>query len=50
MKNKIIVFFVLIVFASFTSDKPAYKIFNSKGEATEYNKMLQDVDSTFMNQ
>jgi uncharacterized iron-regulated protein len=43
MKTKLTFILMLIIFASFMSDKPAYKIYTAKGEASDYDKMLADV-------
>jgi len=43
MKTKLTFILMLVVFASFMSDKPAYKIYNAKGEASDYDKMIADV-------
>ncbi len=43
MKKIIIFFTLLILFSAFKSDKPAYRIFNSKGKAVKYKNMLKDL-------
>jgi uncharacterized iron-regulated protein len=43
MKTKLTFILMLLIFASFMSDKPAYKIYNAKGEASDYDKMIADV-------
>ena len=43
MKVRLAYLLMILVFASFVSDKPAYKIYNAKGEASDYGKMMADV-------
>ena len=42
MKVRLAYLLMILVFASFVSDKPAYKIYNAKGEASDYDKMIAD--------
>ena len=41
MKTKILLIAVLIITLSMKSDKPAYQLYDSKGKATKYDKMIK---------
>lgn len=42
MKRNFILLFIILLLCSFSSDKPAYQLFNAKGEKSTYQKMLTD--------
>ncbi len=45
MKKTLLFLLVAFITFAFTSDKPAYKLFNQKGKAVKYSKMLEDIQS-----
>lgn len=42
-KYKFLLIFISILLLSFTSDKPAYQIFDVKGKKASYQKMIKDI-------
>lgn len=50
MKKLLIAFIAIITLGAFTSDKPAYQLYNSQGKSVKYKKMIQqlkDADVVF---
>lgn len=43
MKNILFVIFIAFLAFAFTSDKPAYNLFNKDGKAVKYEKMIKDL-------
>lgn len=45
MKTKIIALLLFVILASMKTDKPAYSIFNKKGEASNYNSIIKEAEN-----
>ncbi len=45
MKNKLIGIFLLVLTCSMVSDKPAYLLFDKKGNLSSYEKLLSDANN-----